>query len=183
MAFSDHEELVDYSGDISDQEMPAANHNPVPTTLIDSLPVLLASVREGIIRERDAASKLPPRYQPWVSVLSNEDADENLEMTKVAHLLASLPDLAVDAFDYAAPLLSALDPTDSFGCEQWVKIAYYLVYSSSSAGAEDPMQAFLHVVQINQAGGVDCWSDCLAEAQEVPRLGVRLTADASATES
>ena len=78
---------------------------------------------------------------------------------------------------------SAVDPADSLGCEQWVKIAYYLVISSSSASAEDPLQAFLHVVRINQAGGVDCWSDCLAEAQAVPRLGVRLTADASATGS
>ena len=103
-------------------------------------------MREGITRDRDAASKLPPQYQPWVSVVSNEDADETLEMTKVAHLLASLPELAVEAFDYAAPLLSALDPADSFGCEQWVKLAYYLVFSSSSAGAEDPIQTFLHVV-------------------------------------
>ena len=72
MAYSDHEELVDYSGDISDQEMPAADNNPAPTTSIDSLPVLLASVREGITRERDAASKLSPQYQPWVSVVSKK---------------------------------------------------------------------------------------------------------------
>ena len=88
MAYSDHEEMVDYSGDISDQEMPAADNNPAPTTSVDSLPVLLANVREGIIRERGAASKLPPQYQPWVSVVSNQDADETLEMTKVAHLPA-----------------------------------------------------------------------------------------------
>ena len=101
----------------------------------------------------------------------------------MAHLLASILELAIDAFNYAAPLLSALDPADSFGCEQWVELAYYLVFSSSSAGAKDPLQAFLPVVQINQAGGVDCWSDCIAEAQAEPRLTVRLTADASATGS
>ena len=155
MACSDHKELVDYSGDISDQEMPAADHNIAPTTSIDSLPILSAGVREGTIRERDAASKLPPRYQPWDSVVSNEDADETLEMTKVAHLLASLPELAIDAFNHAAPLRSALDPAD-FGCEQWVKLAYYLVFSSSTAGAEDPVHAFLRVLQITHAGGVDC---------------------------
>ena len=181
MAYSGNEELVDYSGDISDQEMPAADHNIAPTTSIDSLPILSAGVREGTIRERDAASKLPPRYQPWDSVVSNEDADETLEMTKVAHLPTSLPEMAVEAFNYATPLLLALDPADSFGCKQWVKLTCYLVFSSSSAGAKDPVQAFLHVVQINQAGGVDCWSHCIAEAQAVPRLGVRLTADASAT--
>ena len=61
--------------------------------------------------------------------------------------------------------------------------SHILVFSCNSEGANNPMQACRHVVQINQAGGVDCWSDCLAEAQATPRQGVRLTADATATGS
>lgn len=60
MAYSDNDELVDYSGFISDQEMPAADNNAALTASVDSLPVLLASVREGTTSERDAAAKLPP---------------------------------------------------------------------------------------------------------------------------
>ena len=59
MDYSDNEELVDYSGDISDQEMPAADHTPAPTTSIDSLPVLLAIAREFYQRE-GRSFKLPP---------------------------------------------------------------------------------------------------------------------------
>ena len=36
-------------------------------------------------------------------------------------------------------------------------------------------------MHINQAGGVDCWSDCIAEIRQFARLGVRQTADANAT--
>ena len=71
MAYSDHEELVDYSRDISDQEMTAADHNDAPMTSTTSLPMLLARVREGATREPDAAVQQPPQYQPWVSVVTN----------------------------------------------------------------------------------------------------------------
>ena len=77
MAYSENEELVDCSGVISDQEM--------PTTSVDSLPVLARGYYQRERRSFQAA----PQYQPWASVVSNEDADETLEMT-VAHLLASL---------------------------------------------------------------------------------------------
>ena len=103
-------------------------------------------------------------------------------MPKVAHLLASLPELAMDAFNYATPIFSALDPSDSFGCDQWVELGYYLVFACSSAGAKDSLQAFCTSCRA-KAVGVDCWSDCIAEDQAVPRLGVRLTADASAAGS
>ena len=43
MAYSDNKELVDYSGDIPNQEMPAADHYAAPTMSVDSLPVFLAS--------------------------------------------------------------------------------------------------------------------------------------------
>lgn len=48
-------------------------------------------------------------------------------MSKVAHSLASLPELALGAFNYAMPLLSAFDPADSFGCNQLVIAHFYLI--------------------------------------------------------